>query len=109
MDKRHEQSLLHALDILGSEYYKDFLKSLYLYGSCARGREQKFHSDVDIFLFVKANMPKFVIQKLRTEISPDDYTLPEVNLKISMDDVPTSSRQFNRNFEKDGILLWSQK
>lgn len=37
MDKRHEQSLLHAMDILGSEYYKDFLKSVYLYGSCARG------------------------------------------------------------------------
>ncbi len=42
MDKRHEQSLLHALDILGSEYYKDFLKSVYLYGSCARGGNRNF-------------------------------------------------------------------
>lgn len=108
MDQRHEQTLLYALDVLGKEHYKMYVKSIYLYGSCARGT-QKIHSDVDIFLFINSDMPDGAIRRLRSEVTPDDAMLPEVDLKISKCESPTCSRQFNENLEKDGILLWERK
>lgn len=108
MDKRHEQSLLYALDVLKQDSYRQFVKAVYLYGSCARG-SQKFHSDVDLFLFVSSAMTNSMIRMLRSEITPDDDTWPEVDLKISKCAEPTSSRQFNENLKKDGILLWHQQ
>lgn len=59
MDKRHEQSLLHALDVLGQERYKKYIRAIYLYGSCTRS-EQKYHSDVDLFLFMDEDAPNSV-------------------------------------------------
>lgn len=108
MDRRHEQSLLYALDVLKTETYKRYLKSVYLFGSCAKGNP-RFHSDVDIFIFVDEDMPKHLIRKLRSEIVPDSDDMPEVDLQISKCAAPTSSTQFNKNFERDGILLWNRR
>lgn len=105
MDQRHEQSLLHALDILKQECYKKYIRAIYLYGSCARG-EQKYHSDVDLFL--DDDVPDGVVREMRSEVVPH-YTLPEVELKTSKSDEFSSSYHFNKNIERDGRLLWERQ
>lgn len=107
MDQRHEQSLLHALDILKQECYKKYIRAIYLYGSCARG-EQKYHSDVDLFLFLDDDVPDGVVREMRSEVVPH-YTLPEVELKTSKSDEFSSSYHFNKNIERDGRLLWERQ
>lgn len=107
MDQRHEQSLLYALDVLGKGHYKKYIRAIYLYGSCARG-EQKFSSDVDLFLFLDRDMPDRLIREMRLEVIPH-YTLPEVELKISKTEEFSSSYHFNKNIKRDGMLLWERK
>ena len=104
---RHEESLLYALNILKQPDYKKYIHKIFLYGSCAR-QEEKYDSDVDLLLYMDETTPKQLIKKLRSDIIPDDYTLPEIELKITLSDEPTSSHCFNENIKKDGILLWER-
>lgn len=102
---RHTKTLIYALDVLKREENKKYIQSIYLYGSCA-WCEQKYSSDVDILLFVKG-MPKKRCIQLKSEIVPEDYTLPTVDLKICEDGIKFSET-FNENFRKDGKLLWER-
>ena len=103
---RHFEALQKALEILKKEKYSSYIKKIYLYGSCARG-EQKYSSDVDLFVVVSKNTPKDVIINMRLEISNDDINLPDVELKISTSG-KLESKQFNDNLQKDGVLLWEK-
>ena len=103
MNNRHAKSLNYALSVLKQDKYKKYLKTIYLYGSCAR-KQQTYNSDVD--LFIQGDIPHELILKLKTEVTPKDYTLPEVELKFA--DEVLSSRQFKENIEKDGVLLWKK-
>lgn len=105
---RHVKSLLYALNVLKSNKYKEHIREIYLYGSCARGH-QKFDSDVDLFLFVDEGVSDQLIRELRIAVSPDDYTLPEVEIKISKTNYFSNSRIFQTNLEREAILLWKRK
>lgn len=107
MDQRHEASLLHALQILRQQPYRDFIRKIYLYGSCARG-EQKYHSDLDLLLIVEPSMPNVLIRELKSRVMPDDDTLPEVELKVNKGEELSFSHQFTTNLKKDGVLLWNR-
>lgn len=102
---RHVEALLYALDVLKREENKKYIQAIYLYGSCARC-EQRYSSDVDILLIVK-DMPRKRCIQLKSEIVPEDYTLPVVDLKICEEGIKFS-KTFYDNFKKDGKLLWER-
>lgn len=104
---RHAESLRYALNVLSQPEYKKYIRAVYLYGSCAR-REQKFNSDVDLFLFLDEGMPDDLIREMRMAVIPH-YSLPEVEIKFSKTDLFSNSRHFNRNLERDGRLIWERE
>lgn len=105
---RHEKALIHAVTVLRGAEYKKFIRAIYLYGSCARG-DYKASSDVDLFIYVDSIMPEDLRRQLRSEVMPDDFNLPDVELKISDSNVFSDSVHFNNNLKKDAILLWKRK
>lgn len=100
---RHAKALKYALAVLQNKY-GDKIQSLYLYGSCARG-DQQYDSDVDI-LVVSDTLTKKEIHQMKLDVISDDYTLPEVELKIT--DGQISDKWFLENIKKDGVLLWEK-
>lgn len=78
---RHGESLRYAMNVLLSEKNRSYISKIYLYGSCAR-MQQKYTSDVDLFVLTSEPMTKKQIRDLKIAVSPDDYTLPSVELKI---------------------------
>lgn len=102
---RHEKSLQYALSVLTSERYRVYLDAIYLYGSCARG-DQKYTSDVDLLLKLRETVPADILRSMRVEATPDDWKLPEVELKYFLGDRFCQSEQFDRNLREEGKLLW---
>lgn len=102
---RHEKSLQYALSVLTSERYRAYLDAIYLYGSCARG-DQKYTSDVDLLLKLRKNVPADILRSMRVEATPDDWELPEVELKYFLGERFSQSEQFDRNLREEGKLLW---
>jgi hypothetical protein len=45
---------------------------------------------------------------MRSDVVPDDYNLPIVELMISKSGLRNPSPQFMRNLERDAILLWKK-
>ena len=101
---RHEKSLKYALDIL-KDKYKEYVDSIYLYGSYAR-KDHKYSSDVDLFICVREQTSARVIANMRSDVVNDDYTLPEVELMISKSGLKSPSNCFDKNLKKEAILLW---
>lgn len=104
---RHAQSLQYALNVLKQQKYKRYIRAIYLYGSCARC-EQKFDSDVDVFLFLDDDIPANLIREMRSDVIPD-YTLPEVEIKFSKTNEFSTSYHFNKNIERDCKLIWKRE
>ena len=102
---RHEKALQYALSVLTDERYSAYLDAIYLYGSCARG-DQKYTSDVDLLLKLRKTVPSGVLRSMRVEATPDDWELPEVELKFFWGERFDGSEQFDRNIRKEGKLLW---
>lgn len=101
---RHEASLQHALSIL-TENYKEYVQSIYLYGSYAR-KDHNYNSDVDLFVCVTDNTSARIIAHMRSDVAPDDYNLPEVELMISKSGLKNPSNQFTTNLRREAQLLW---
>ena len=101
----HAKSLAHALRALIP--YKQHIRAVYLFGSCARG-EQTATSDVNLFLFVTPDTPPKLMRKIRVALMPDEINLPEVVVFFSNDDEFTGSRIFNENLKREAKLLWSR-
>ena len=102
---RHEKSLQYALSVLTSERYRAYLDAIYLYGSCARG-DQKYTSDVDLLLKLRKNVPADILRSMRVEATPEDWELPEVELKYFLGEQFSQSEQFDRNLREEGKVLW---
>ena len=100
---RHAESLAYAIKAL--KPYKRYIRSIYLYGSCARG-EQRKGSDVDIFLFLKEGTEPRLMREIRTVVMPEDYTLPEVDVHFSTSDTFSGVRTFRQALEKEAVRLW---
>ncbi|MCD7981981.1 MAG: nucleotidyltransferase domain-containing protein [Clostridiales bacterium] len=109
--KRQEQALTYALEQIRKSSVFPYISALYLYGSCARGKE-KFSSDVDLFLELKDNFPmkselKMDLIRLRSDVSMGDIDNPETDLKIVVGDEWKHNKMlFYKNIRKEGIQIW---
>lgn len=103
---RHSEALIYALRVLREPQNLCKIRKIYLYGSCAR-KQQKYDSDVDLFL-VTERLSASEIAKLRSCVNSGDSKLPEVEVKISFTERFSSSQRFNKNLEREAILLWER-
>ena len=71
-------------------------------------QERIINSDVDLFVCVSENTTARVAAHMRSDVVPDDYNLPIVELMISKSGLRNPSPQFMRNLERDAILLWKK-
>ena len=72
--KRQRNAAEYALRAIQSSCIKPYIKTIYLYGSCARG-EEKYSSDVDLFLELSESFRsrpelKKYLYLLKSEVSP---------------------------------------
>lgn len=103
---RHRDSMESALHILSSDPYKQYIEAIYLYGSCATGR-QKFDSDVDLLVQYNSTFTSAIGRSMRIAVIPDKFDLPDVELKfVEHDHWIKQSDTFSQNLKKEGILLW---
>lgn len=111
--KRSKESILHAKRIIINSPLCPYVSALYLFGSCAR-KEQRYNSDVDLLLELDPSFDeKQYHSELRKVISlatPDDDTLPEVDLKIEIGDGwKNDGTIFHKQILKEGKNVWNMK
>lgn len=88
--------------------YCEHICVVYLYGSCARAQQSRF-SDVDLFMCAD-RIDARIQRKLRIMVTPDNLSLPEVELKFgNAEELAVSNEIFYRNIGRDGKLLWHEK
>lgn len=105
---RHLQAMEHALKILSEEPYRKYIDAIYLYGSCATGR-QKYESDVDLLVQYNPSFDQQIGRNMRIAAMPEDAELPDVELKFVQQDYwKQASDPFSQNLKKEGILLWKR-
>lgn len=106
---RHLQAMKSAVQILSSAPYRKYIKTIYLYGSCAKGT-QKYSSDVDLFVECDESFTLEIGREMRLAIMPDAKDAPEVELKFITNTCWKQNQDpFSRNLRKDGILLWKKQ
>ena len=87
--QRQRNAAEYALKVIQSSCIKPYIKTIYLYGSCARG-EEKYSSDVDLFL----------------ELS-ESFLSAETDLKIVVGDEWKKNKMlYYANVRKEGIQIW---
>lgn len=106
---RHLQAMDYALKVLSEEPYCQYIDAIYLYGSCATGR-QTFDSDVDLLVQYAPSFDQKIGRAMRIAVMPEDMGLPDVELKFVQQDYwKEASDAFSRNLRREGILLWKKK
>lgn len=103
MRAEHRQSLLYAMRKL--KEYKPHIRSIYIYGSCARGTETS-KSDVDLFLFMNDGTSSRLMREIRCEVIPLEDGLPEVDVHFSTTDQFSGSQVFNTQLEREAVEIW---
>ena len=106
LSSRHDQSIEYAMSVLLGDY-SDYLQEIRLFGSCARG-QQRYRSDVDLLIVVSEGTPPRIMRQMRAAATPEDDTLPAVDLKFSTGPEYSTSAQFNRNIMEEGRTLWTK-
>lgn len=107
LQKRHEIALNYAVSEIVNWQYVKSVTEIYLYGSYARG-EQSYDSDVNIYIICSKNIPIAALRKLKMNVMPEDYNLPEVEVKFGFKSLEKETDLFHANIRKDGILLWKK-
>ena len=74
--KRQRDAAEYALRTIQSSCIRPYIKTIYLYGSCARG-EEKYSSDVDLFLELSESFRsrpelKKYLYLLKSEVSSEE-------------------------------------
>ena len=88
--KRQRDAAEYALRTIQSSCIRPYIKTIYLYGSCARG-EEKYSSDVDLFLELSESFRsrpelKKYLYLLKSEVSSEELDDAETDLKIVVGD-----------------------
>lgn len=105
---RHLQVMKDAVDILSNAPYMDYIEAIYLYGSCATGR-QKFDSDVDLLVQYNQKFMPRIGREMRIAVMPVDVSQPEVELKfVNQEQWKSKEDPFSQNLRREGILLWKK-
>ena len=105
-DDRHKKALDQAVQKLRTQF-SNYVTAIYCYGSYARG-EQKIWTEVDVMCVVMDDNTPGGIKKMRAEVIPEQYDLPEVDLKFSSGEEFSTSYRFNENIKKEGKLIWKK-
>ena len=109
--KRQRNAAEYALRTIQSSCIKPYIKTIYLYGSCARG-EEKYSSDVDLFLELSESFRsrpelKKYLYLLKSEVSSEELDDAETDLKIVVgDDWKRNKMLYYTNVRKEGIQIW---
>ena len=108
--ERSKKSIDYAISIIKESRIFPFVDKLLLYGSCAR-QDQRYDSDVDLFLVLKPNIDLDVYRddliRLKGDVSPVDFDLPEVDLHSTVGNVwETSNMLYYQNVKRDGIEIY---
>lgn len=106
LPNRFYNKIIHDLDfIIGLEI--PFLKEIYLFGSCARF-EQKYDSDVDLAIITEKPLKDHYLRGMILDCL--DYELEEVSTDVIFrsSDSDGYSNLFNKEFERDKMLLWKK-
>lgn len=108
--ERSKRSIDYAISIIKESRILPFVDKLLLYGSCAR-RDQRYDSDVDLFLVLKPNINLDVYRdnliRLKGDVSPLEFDLPEVDLHTTVGNAwETSNMLYYQNVRKDGIEIY---
>ena len=107
--ERHLPAMKSAVQILSDTPYQEYIKSIYLYGSCAKGT-QKYRSDVDLFVECNELFTPEIGREMRLAVMPEAKDTPEVELKfITATCWKQNQDPFSKNLRKDGILLWKKQ
>lgn len=105
---RHLKAMNNALKILSNAPYSKYIHAIYLYGSCATGK-QRYDSDVDLLIEYNPSFDQIIGRQMRIAVAPDDINLPDVELKFVEKDLwKKNSDCFSKNLQKEGILLWKR-
>ena len=108
--ERSKKSISYAVRQIKESVLAPYIKKLYIYGSCARG-EQRYDSDVDLFMELsdEIDLTKYKndVLFLKTKVSPLDYSLPEVDLKVVVGKAWMKNNMlYYKNVRKEGINIW---
>lgn len=111
--QRSQRSIQHAISEIRKSPICPYVKTVYLYGSCAR-KSQNYNSDVDLFLIlndeVDAEEIRDDIYILKSKVSPGDLSLPEVDLKVVVGDQWKQNHMlYFQNIRKEGIPIWEKE
>lgn len=105
---RHLQAMNNAINILSSEPYINYIEAIYLYGSCATGK-QKFDSDVDLLVQYNQKFIPQIGREMRIAVMPADVSQPDVELKfVNQEQWKCKGDPFSMNLRREGILLWKK-
>ena len=109
--KRQRDAAEYALRTIQSSCIRPYIKTIYLYGSCARG-EEKYSSDVDLFLELSESFRsrpelKKYLYLLKSEVSSEELDDAETDLKIVVgDDWKRNKMLYYTNVRKEGIQIF---
>lgn len=105
---RHLQAMKDAVKILSTEPYIHYIDAIYLYGSCATGK-QKYNSDVDLLIQYNQEFIPSIGREMRIAVMPADISQPDVELKfVKQDQWKYGEDPFSKNLRKESILLWKK-
>lgn len=103
-------AIKYAIKKIKQSRISPYVQGLYLYGSCAR-KEQNYNSDVDLFLVlsssIDAELYRDDILILKSEVTPMDSSLPEVDLQIEIGDKwKKSNILYYNDIKREGVQIW---
>lgn len=107
---RQQETLEFALKTIMDSFAKDYLEKIILFGSCARG-EEDWDSDVDILIQLNPKIRneeqfKRKLLCLRSEVTPENLQLTEVDLKIVFGEEWLMQKStFYENICREGIII----
>lgn len=105
---RHLQVMNNALAILSNAPYSQYIDAIYLYGSCATGK-QRYDSDVDLLVEYNSLFNQTIGRQMRIAVIPENINLPDVELKfVQKDNWKKKCDCFTQNLKKESILVWKR-
>lgn len=111
--KRHEAALSEALEGIRKSFIADYVNSIYLYGSYARG-DFSWDSDIDLLLVLKEDALKSREIKreiiwLKGNLTGEDLDAPEIDLKVVFGDGWKGSKDiYYKTILKEGVNIWER-
>ena len=107
---RHQKSIEYALSEIKASSLFSYVEDVVLFGSTARGMA-RYESDVDLLLVLDESARSTIdnrdIRLLKVDVSPLDFELPDVDLKVTFNNNWMQSKDtIYLNIKEDGYSIW---